>query len=227
MRRSLWTILVTVPTHTSRGSIRSTASSFIPVRKPWFGTSWEQERTWVNACIPMCNLRQNTMHNLTNKKKNPHSLRMKTYFVKELYRGCNWTCFSEVVKPFEREFGVPCRAVSDSLAKMAKFNSEMQSDQITLQKREEKHLLGVWDQCCWFHRSRLGRWRERLNGSRTSLTHQQPQNHQSRSLGTRLPTPERDNQFQVKNTSLWCFCPTQHLSPTKKNDKTSILPFLQ
>ncbi len=195
MRRSLWTILVTVATHTRRGSIRSTASSFIPARKPWFGTSWKQERKWLNAYITMCNLWQNTMHNLTNKKTISSSLCMKTYFVKELHRGCNWTRFSEVVKPFEREFGVPCGAVSDWLAKMAKFHSVMQSDRITLQQREEKHLLGVWAQCCWFHRSRLGRWKERLNSSRTSLTHQQPQNHQSRSLGTRLPTPERDNPF--------------------------------
>ncbi len=67
---------------------------------------------------------------------------MKTYFVKELHRGCNWTRFSEVVKPFEREFGVPCGAVSDSIAKMAKFNSVKQSDQIHTAEESGKAPLG-------------------------------------------------------------------------------------
>lgn len=46
------------------------------------------------ACTTMHNSRQNTMHYLKQtklKQKNiiPPSLRMKTYFVKELHRGCN------------------------------------------------------------------------------------------------------------------------------------------
>lgn len=38
-----WIMRVTVATHTRRGSIRSTASSFIPTWNPWFGTSWKSK----------------------------------------------------------------------------------------------------------------------------------------------------------------------------------------
>ncbi len=42
IRSNLWTMRVTVATQTSLGSMRSTASSFIPGRNPWLGTSWRR-----------------------------------------------------------------------------------------------------------------------------------------------------------------------------------------
>lgn len=47
IRSNLWTMRVTVATQTSLGSMRSTASSFIPGRNPWLGTSWRRTGTVI------------------------------------------------------------------------------------------------------------------------------------------------------------------------------------
>lgn len=53
------------------------------------------------------------------------------------------------------------------------------------------YLSEVWARCCWFHRSPLGKWRERWSGSRTNRSHLLLLSHQSQSWGTHLPTPTR------------------------------------
>lgn len=53
------------------------------------------------------------------------------------------------------------------------------------------YLSEVWAQCCWFHKSPLGKSRERWSGSRTNRSHLLLRSHRSQSWGTHLPTPTR------------------------------------
>lgn len=52
MLRSRCTTRFTVATQMSRGSIRSTASSFMPTLKPWLGQSWNGHQGRANQLGP-------------------------------------------------------------------------------------------------------------------------------------------------------------------------------
>ncbi len=66
---------------------------------------------------------------------------MKTYLLRAS-QGLQLNPFLWGSQTIWKEFGVPCGAVSDSIAKMAKFNSVMQSDQIHTAEESGKAPLG-------------------------------------------------------------------------------------
>lgn len=95
IRSNRWTMRVTVATQTSRGSMRSTASSFIPGRKPWLGTSWSRKKNlW---CLPTELFRIFQLNYFNS---------IIFHLVEEIHRSSHSVALLQILEPFEGKISI-------------------------------------------------------------------------------------------------------------------------